>query len=185
MPGQGRGTTPAGRRCARWESFRPSNRPAIWKALPLAAPRGIAPAFSATVQTFPTPGATGVWGRPGPASRNAPSAAKPPGRCASACLTVCGCRTIILGPFVIAARIVYAWVHGEGLVRTALRCIRPLPAELVLSLGRRRQGLPLGDRLPGPAEHGDLLHHPGKAGPALGLPAGGRLLPPAHARISC
>jgi hypothetical protein len=33
---------------------------------------------------------------------------------------------------VIAARIVYAWVHGEGLIRTALRYIRPLPAELVL-----------------------------------------------------
>lgn len=40
---------------------------------------------------------------------------------------------IILGPFVIAARIVYAWVHGEGLVRPALRYIRPLPDELVLN----------------------------------------------------
>jgi membrane associated rhomboid family serine protease len=40
---------------------------------------------------------------------------------------------IILGPFVIAARIVYAWVNGAGLIRTALHCIRPLPAELVLN----------------------------------------------------
>ena len=34
---------------------------------------------------------------------------------------------IILAPFVIVARIVYAWVSGEGWLRTAFRHIRPVP----------------------------------------------------------
>jgi membrane associated rhomboid family serine protease len=34
---------------------------------------------------------------------------------------------IILGPFIIVARIVHAWVNGEGWIRTAFRHIRPMP----------------------------------------------------------